>query len=236
MVKVLIGVTSHHEVFYGDGAKTGLFALEALHPFQTFRAKQFDVEFVSETGTVGYDEHSLSKDFLNGKDLDIYNDKQSEFNIAMSKIRKASDIDPSEYSIIFFAGGHGTVYDFPQAKGLHHIAEEIWKNKGVVSAVCHGPAIFDGMKDPHNPGKLLVEGKTITGFTDEGEKAMGLEETLKEKNLGSIEALSKKLGAKFSSPSGPWDDYSISDGKLVTGVNPASATSTATKAIQALSS
>lgn len=235
MVKVLIAVTSYNEIFYNDGAKTGLFVSEALHPFLVFREKNYDVDFVSETGTVGYDEHSLSVDFLNGNDATIFNDKNSEFNISISKIKKASDVNPDDYQIVYFAGGHGTVYDFPQAAGLHKVTQQIWKSNGVVAAVCHGPAIFDGLKDPENPNKLLVDGKTITGFTNSGEEIMGVVETLEKKNLGSIENLSTKLGAKFSPPSAAFDDHSIVDGRLVTGANPASATSTAVKAIDALS-
>ena len=236
MVKALIAVTSYNEVFYDDGAKTGLFVSEALHPFLVFKEHNYDVEFVSETGTVGYDEHSLSPDFLNGKDAEIFNDKNSDFNASISKIKKASDINGDDFEIIYFAGGHGTVYDFPQATGLHKITQQIWKSNGVVAAVCHGPAIFDGLNDPENPNKLLVEGKTITGFTNAGEEIMGVVETLKKKNLGSIENLSTRLGAKFSPPSAPFEEHSIAEGKLVTGANPASASSTAVKAIKALSS
>ncbi|CUM53529.1 unnamed protein product [Debaryomyces tyrocola] len=236
MVKALIAVTSYNDVFYDDGAKTGLFVSEALHPFLVFKEHNYDVEFVSETGTVGYDEHSLSPDFLNGKDAEVFNDKNSDFNISISKIKKASDINGDDYKIVYFAGGHGTVYDFPQATGLHKIAQQIWKSNGVVAAVCHGPAIFDGLNDPENPNKLLVEGKTITGFTNAGEEIMGVVETLKKKNLGSIENLSTRLGAKFSPPSAPFEEHSIAQGRLVTGANPASASSTAVKAIKALSS
>lgn len=232
MVKTLIAVTSYNEVFYDDGAKTGLFVSEALHPFSVFKENNFDVDFVSETGTVGYDEHSLSPDFLNGNDAAVFNDKNSDFNVSISNIKKSSDVNADDYQIIYFAGGHGTVYDFPQATGLHNIAQQIWKSNNVVAAVCHGPAIFDGLNDPENPSKLLVEGKTITGFTNVGEEIMSVVETLKKKNLGSIENLSTRLGAKFSPPSGPFDEHSIAEGKLVTGANPASASSTAVKAIR----
>lgn len=236
MVKALIAVTSYNEVFYDDGAKTGLFFSEALHPFLVFKEHNYDVEFVSETGIVGYDEHSLIPDFLNGKEAEVFNDKNSDYSVSISKIKKASDVNGDDYKIIYFAGGHGTVYDFPQATGLHKIAQQIWKANGVVAAVCHGPAIFDGLNDPENPNKLLVEGKTITGFTNAGEEIMGVVETLKKKNLGSIENLSTRLGAKFSPPPAPFEEHSIAEGRLVTGANPASASSTAIKAINALSS
>ena len=63
---------------------------------------------------------------------------------------------------------------------------------------------------------------------------MGLVSILKVKGLATVEDIAKKYGAKYLAPIGPWDDYSITDGKLVTGVNPASAHSTAVRSIKAL--
>ena len=233
MPKVVIAVTSYNKQFYQDGKKTGLFAVEAIHPFETFKAHGYDVEFVSETGTFGYDEHSLGEDALNGDDLAIYTNKNSDYSIGLKNIKKPSEINADEYDIFFASAGHGTLFDYPHADGLHKIAQTIWKNGGVVSAVCHGPAIFDNLIDP-NTGKPLIEGKTITGFTDAGETVLQVDSLMKDLGLESIEDIAKKLGAHYSAPSGPWDDYSIADGKLVTGVNPQSAASTAKKAIQAL--
>lgn len=233
MSKALLAITSHNDTFYDDGAKTGLFITEALHPFEYLRSQGIDVDFVSETGTFGYDEHSLSPDFLQGDDLAVYNNANSEFNIAIKNIKKASDVDPTEYNIFYAAGGHGTLMDFPYAKGLHSIAQRIWANNGVVSAVCHGPLIFDNLNDPAT-GEPLIKGKKVTGFTDEGEVLMGLDAKLKRDKLETVREVVVKLGGDYSAPPDPWADYSIADGKLVTGANPASARSTAVKAVAAL--
>lgn len=233
MSKVLLAITSYNDVFYEDGAKTGVFATEAIHPFEVFKAKDFDVQFVSETGEFGWDEHSLSDDFLKGDDRDILNNPKSEFNISLKQIKKASDINPAEYSIFFAAGGHGTCFDFPEAKNLVKAAEAIYAQGGVVAAVCHGPLIFNSMKDPKT-GKPLVENKTITGFTDAGEKDMNLESIITSRGLLTIESMAKNLGANYKSPAGNWDDFSYTDGRVVTGVNPASAFSTAKNALLAL--
>lgn len=233
MSKVLLAITSYNQPFYEDGAKTGLFASEAIHPFEAFKAKGFDVDFVSETGEFGYDEHSLAENFLDGDIKDIYENKKSEYNINLKQLKKASDINPAEYGIFFAAGGHGTCFDFPEAKGLVKAAESIYAQGGVVSAVCHGPLIFNSMKDPKT-GKPLIENKTVTGFTDEGEKEMKLETIIASQKLLTVESMSKDLGANYKGPQGNWDDFSLSDGRIVTGVNPFSAISTAQKAILAL--
>lgn len=233
MSKALLAITSYNGTFYDDGAKTGLFITEAIHPFEYFRSQAIDVDIVSETGTFGYDEHSLSPDFLQGDDLAVYNNAHSEFNIAIKNIKKASDIDPTEYNIFYAAGGHGTLMDFPHANELHSIAQRIWANNGVVSAVCHGPLIFDNLNDPAT-GEPLIKGKKVTGFTDEGEVLMGLDAKLKRDKLETVREVVEKLGGDYSPPPDPWGDYSIADGKLVSGANPASARSTAVKAVAAL--
>lgn len=234
MVKALIAVTSYNDVFYEDGAKTGLFLTEALHPFEVFRAQGYDVDFVSENGTFGYDEHSLSPDFLDGDDKNIHLNAHSEFNIGLKNIKKPSQVDASEYSIFFASAGHGTLFDYPKASGLQELAQKIYAKGGVVAAVCHGPAIFANLIDTSS-GRPIVEGKTVTGFTDKGEEQMQVDKIMKSKNLESVEELYKRLGAKYSAPNGPWDDHSVVDGRVVTGVNPQSANSTAKKAVQVLS-
>ncbi|KTA98785.1 Glutathione-independent glyoxalase HSP31 [Nakaseomyces glabratus] len=231
--KVLLALTSYNGDFYEDGAKTGVFVVEAMHPFNLFTEKGFEVDFVSETGKYGWDEHSLIPDFLSGKGKEDFDNENSSFHKALKNVKAAKDVKASDYDIFFASAGHGTLFDYPKAKELQGLAEDIYANGGVVAAVCHGPAIFDGLKDKKT-GKPLIEGKAITGFTDIGEVVLNVDKIMKDKGLLSVEDIAKKYGAKYLAPIGPWDDFSITDGKLVTGVNPASAHSTAQRAIDAL--
>lgn len=229
----LIAVTSFNDAFYADGSKTGLFIVEALHPFNVYKAKGYNVTFVSETGSYGFDAHSFGEDFLNGQDKIDFENENSDFQKGLKSMKKAADIDPKDYQIFFASAGHGTLFDYPKAKNLQRIASEIYANGGIVAAVCHGPAIFDGLMDKAT-GKPLIEGKSITGFTDVGEVILQVDGIMKDHKLNSVETVAKKYGAKYLAPIGPWDDFSITDGRVVTGVNPASAGSTATRTIIAL--
>ncbi|ODV78440.1 class I glutamine amidotransferase-like protein [Suhomyces tanzawaensis NRRL Y-17324] len=232
MVKALIAVTSFFDKFYPDGTKTGLFAAEAIEPFEIFRAEGYEVDFVSETGTFGYDENSVSNpDFLNGEIAEIFHDKESAFNKAMSNIKKAADVKADEYDIFYAAGGHGTLEDFPTASGLQSIALAIWAKEGVVAALCHGVAILANLLDSKT-GKPLAQGKSMTGFTDEGERLTGVDKLMEARNLQSIEDWATKLGANYVAPPTPFEDFVVNDGKFVTGVNPASAKSTAIRAVE----
>ncbi|CAI4056784.1 hypothetical protein N7582_000703 [Saccharomyces uvarum] len=231
--RVLLSLTSYNGPFYQDGANTGAFVVEVLRPFDTFKKHGFEVDFVSETGKFGWDEHYLPKHFLGGQDKMDFETKNSAFNKALARIKIPKEVNANDYQVFFASAGHGALFDYPKAKDLQDIASEIYANGGVIAAICYGPALFDGLKDKVT-GKPLIEGKSITGFTFVGEVALGVDDVLKAKNLATVEDIARKCGAKYLAPIGPWDDYSITDGRLVTGVNPVSAHSTAIRAINAL--
>lgn len=234
MVNVLIAITSYNEAFYPDGAKTGLFLTEALHPFEAFRAVGYEVVFASETGEWGFDEHSIVEPFLTGDDWTVYNDKHSEFMQSLKNVKKASELNSKDFDIFFAAGGHGTVFDYPKAKNLQNLAADIYANGGLVSAVCHGPAIFDGLLDK-STGKPLIQGKRVTGFTDEGETALGLDSVMAAKGVKTIKAVADEYDATYVAPAGPWDDFTVNDQRVITGVNPQSAASVGTLVIKTFS-
>src|SRR5215467_1967915 len=230
--KALIGISSYHGVIYPDGTKTGLFFTEALHPFEVLTQAGFEVDLATETGTYGLDDLSLTERFLAGDDKAVFKNPKHPFNVKLnSQLRKASDLKKEEYGLFFASAGHAALYDYPSARGLQTVAANIWDRGGVVSAVCHGPVILPGVIDSKT-GKSIIEGKTVTGFSLEGEMIFRILDKLKaDKVLTVIEAVSR-VGADYSSPMGPFDDYSITAGRVTTGTNPASARSAAERAVK----
>jgi putative intracellular protease/amidase len=101
-----------------------------------------------------------------------------------------------------------------------------------VSAVCHGPAILAGIKDSKT-GESILTGRKVTGFTDEGEKAVGALEAIEKWKKDTIQTSADKYGATYVSPSGPWEAFTQTDRRLVTGVNPQSAAKTAEETLKA---
>ena len=231
--KALIAITSYNGVIYPDGTKTGLFFTEALHPFQVLTQAGFEVDLATETGTYGLDDLSLESQFLAGDDKSVFDDPKHPFNVKLnSQLKKASDLKKNEYGLFFASAGHAALYDYPTARGLQGIAADVWDRGGIVSAVCHGPVILPGVIDSKT-GRSIIEGKTVTGFTIEGEIVLKVWDKLNaDRVLPVVEAVNK-AGADYSSPMHPFDDYSITVGRLVTGANPASAHSTAERALKA---
>lgn len=232
MTKVLIVLSSYNEPFYPDGAKTGVFATEALHPYQVFVEKGAEVDFVSEKGTFGWDEHSLAPDFLSDKEKEILDDSSSGFGRAVKQVKKASEVNSKNYDIIFAAGGHGAAYDLGRGPEVHRLATEIHAHGGVVAAVCHGPVIFDELK--RLDGESLIKGRKLTGFTDEGEVIMKVDKIMEEKGMKTVKQVAEENGGIYVQPKDPWGSFVVVDAKIVTGANPASASETATKSVVAL--
>jgi len=230
--RALIAISSFHGAIYPSGGKTGLFFTEASHPFEVLTQAGFEVDLATETGTFGFDDVSLTPPFLAGSDKAVFDNLNHPFMVKLkSQLKKASDVKKEEYGLFFASAGHAALYDYPSATGLQSVAADVWARGGVVSAVCHGPVILPGVIDTKT-GKSIIQGKTVTGFSVEGEMIFRILDKLKaDKVLTVIEAVSR-VGADYSSPMGPFDDYSITAGRVTTGTNPASARSAAERAVK----
>jgi len=137
-----------------------------------------------------------------------------------------------EYGIFFASAGHASLIDYPDAKGLQEIAASMYSKGDIISAVCHGGAIFPGIIDK-STGKSIIFGKEVTGFTTQGEIEEGILDTIKSWDRPTIEAAAGSAGAKYIPPPTPWAAFAHTDGRIVTGANPASAQVTAEAAVQA---
>ncbi len=133
-----------------------------------------------------------------------------------TQLKKASDVRKQDYNVFFASAGHAALYDYPKARGLQAIAEDVWSRGGVVSAVCHGPVILAGVNDSKT-SRSIIDGRSVTGFTVEGEVIMEVLEKLKSDGVKVVADVVERAGAYYSSPMHPFDDYSITVGRLITG-------------------
>ncbi len=208
--RVLFVLTSHAQL--GDtGKKTGAYLPEVAHPFDAFRKAGFAVDFVTPKGGMPPLDGVDAKDPLQKAFLD---DKAVQDRVAASA--KPTDIDPADYSAIFYAGGHGTMWDFPDNADLARIAGAIYDAGGIVGAVCHGPAGLVNIK--RSNGEYLVAGKKVAAFTNDEERAVKLEGVVPFLLADTLES----RGAKHQ-PAPNWKPNVVVSDRLVTGQNPASA-------------
>jgi putative intracellular protease/amidase len=196
--RALIAITSASATLFQGKETTGLFISEALHPYKVLTAAGFEVDLASETGKYTPDWLSQQPDFLNGGDLDIWNDTKSDFRTKLDNMPKASELDGSKYGVFYASAGHAALIDYPKAAALQKIAEDVWANGGIVASVCHGPAIFANMVD-RATNKPIIKGKRLTGFTTEAEHTMSIYDELISWDSEMVETLAARLGATCES-------------------------------------
>lgn len=210
MKKILFVVTSHDKLG-NTGRQTGFYLPEVTHPHKVLTDHGFEVDFVSPKG---------GKAPMDGVELNDSTNKAFLSNKGyVAKVENTltpDQVNPADYSAIFYAGGHGTMWDFPDNEAIAKIASAVYNNGGVVAAVCHGPAGLVNIKLPN--GKYLVAGKTVSSFTNEEEKAVGLSNVVPF----LLESKLIERGARHTK-SPLWQSHVEVSERLVTGQNPASA-------------
>jgi len=201
--------------------RVGVFLPEVAHPYAEFDRARYRIDFASLTGESPFlDALNLAGDpdnlsFLVGKGW-----------AGMHDAGKLSDFDVSTYDAIFVPGGLAPMADMPEHPLLKQVVKETYERGAVIGAVCHGPVSLLNVKLSN--GSYIVDGKNISSFTNDEEENYAKADVPFE-----LETALRKQGAIFHKVE-PWAAFSIADGKIVTGQNPASAKGVAEKMISIL--
>ena len=214
MKKILCVVTSNN-VKGATGIPTGFWLSELTHPLEKFTAAGIAFELASIKG---------GKPPIDGASLD-FNDAinkkcwgDADFQAKLAVTIKLDDVNPADFDAIFFAGGHGVMWDFADSAAIDKVTREIYEHGGIVAAVCHGPAALVNVK--LSDGKYLVDGKNLTSFTNGEESAVQATDIVPF----LLETELKNHGAIHHAAAN-WSNHVVEDGRLITGQNPASAAS-----------
>jgi putative intracellular protease/amidase len=209
--KVLFVLTSHDR----KGNKpSGFFLSEATHPHRVLVNAGYEVDFVSpKGGKAPLDPDSF--DLEDGTNAQFWNDPK--LRSAVEHTLKPTDVKADDYAGIFFAGGHGAMWDLPDNADLAAMTASIYEHGGIVGAVCHGPAALVNVKRPD--GEYLVKDMFVAAFTDDEEREVGLE---LEVPFMLADRLVERGAHHDAGPN--WQIKVCVSGRLVTGQNPASAT------------
>lgn len=225
--KILV-VMTNHSAYPSRSDKTGLWLTELTHFYDVALAAGYDMDFVSPLGgQVPLDVRSLKS---------IYLDKSARQHLAdpafMQKLKTTlapNTINPTQYKAIYYTGGHGTMWDFPNNKALQNISEQIYRQGGIVSAVCHGVGGLLPLQNEN--GKPLISGRTVTGFANIEETFSGI----KSQVPFSLQNGLIERGANYKEASVPFTSYVVSDDRIITGQNPQSSKEIAEAVVKRLS-
>src|SRR5579859_1101792 len=211
-MKILMVLTSHNKL--GDtGRKTGFWLEEFAAPYFTFLDAGAAVTVASPKG--GQPPLDPVSDTPEGQTELTRRFKQDPAAQAvLANTVRLSDVKASDYDAVFYPGGHGPMWDLAEDPRSIALIEELYSSGKPVAGVCHAPGVLHRVQFQGQP---IVKGKRVTGFTNGEEEAVHLTKVVPF----LVEDELKRLGGLFEKVAN-WVPFVVTDGRLVTGQNPAS--------------
>ena len=224
-MKVLMVLTSHDRL--GDtGRKTGFWLEELAAPYYVFKEARAQITLASpKGGRPPLDPKSQDPNFQT--DITRRFEKDTDAEGQLDKTLRLESVKHEDYDTVFYPGGHGPMWDLAEDSNSIKLIEAFLAAGKPVTAVCHAPGVLRHVRTP--AGKPLVDGKQVSGFTNDEEADVGLTKVVpflvEDELLG--------LGATYSKVKN-WGVHVVTDGLLITGQKPVSSGPTAKVLINAL--
>jgi putative intracellular protease/amidase len=222
---ILMVLTSHAELGQTD-QKTGFWVEEFAAPYYVFADAGAIITLASpKGGQPPIDPKSEAPDAQTAATKRFYKDAELREKLSLTMPLNLADAD--DYDAVFYPGGHGPLWDLSKDPDSIALIETFSKQQKPMAFVCHAPAALVNVKGAD--AQPLVNGKTVTGFSNTEEAAVHLTEIvpfLLEDELA-------RLGGKYSKGA-DWSPYVLQDGQLITGQNPASSAPAAELLLKAI--
>jgi putative intracellular protease/amidase len=213
VMNILMVLTSHDQL--GDtGRKTGFWLEEFAAPYYRFKDAGAEIVIASpKGGQPPLDPKSNELNFQTDLTRRFESDPVAQAQLA-STVRLDS-VRQEDFDTVFYPGGHGPMWDLAENQDSIKLLESFVAAGKVFAVVCHSTGALRHVRRPD--GKMLVEGKSVTGFTNGEEAEVGLTTVVPF----LVEDEMMNLGASFSKVRN-WGVHVVTDGLLITGQNPAS--------------
>jgi len=212
-MKILMVLTSHDRL--GDtGKKTGFWLEEFAAPYYVFKDAGAEVTLASpKGGQPPLDPKSDAPDAQTEATRRFKADPVAQ--AALASTRTLSSVSGDGFDAVFYPGGHGPLWDLAEDANSVALIESMMAAGKTVSAVCHAPGVLRRVRT--KDGSPLVKGRQVTGFANTEEEAAQLTQVVPF----LVEDMLVDSGGRYSK--GPdWRPHVVTDGKLITGQNPAS--------------
>ncbi|HVE09886.1 MAG TPA: type 1 glutamine amidotransferase domain-containing protein [Paraburkholderia sp.] len=211
-MKILMVVTSHDKL--GDtGKKTGFWLEEFAAPYFTFLDAGAQVTVASPKG--GQPPLDPKSDTPEGQTALTKRFKADPAAQAvLASTVKLEGMKADDFDAVFYPGGHGPMWDLAEDKHSIALIEAFYNSGKPVATVCHAPGVLHHVMID---GQSIVKGKRVAGFTNSEEEAVGLTHVVPF----LVEDELKRLGGLYEKVA-DWQSFAVTDGRLVTGQNPAS--------------
>lgn len=212
-MNILMVLTSHAEL--GDtGKQTGFWLEEFAAPYYALKDAGATITLVSpQGGQPPLDPKSDAPDAQTDATRRFKSDADAQAVLASTG--KLAEVKAEDFDAVFYPGGHGPLWDLAEDKASIALIEAMAAAGKPLALVCHAPGVLRHVKGAD--GQPLVKGRRVTGFANTEEDAVGLSEVVPF----LVEDMLKQHGGQYARGA-DWASYVLTDGKLVTGQNPAS--------------
>jgi len=222
-MKILMVLTSHDQLG-NTGHKTGFWLEEFAAPYYVFKDAGAEITLASpKGGQPPLDPKSDEPGAQTAATARFKADSVSQ--AALAGTLKLADIRAADYDAVFYPGGHGPLWDLAEDPDSIALIESMYAQGKPVAAVCHAPGVLRSAKAAD--GSPLVAGKSVTGFSNTEEAAVGLTDIVPF----LVEEELKSKGGRYSRGA-DWQSHVVRDGNLVTGQNPASSEAAAKSVLE----
>ena len=213
MNKILIVLTSHDQLG-NTGKKTGFWLEEFTAPYYAFKEAGVDLVLASPAG---------GQPPLDPKSDDPASQTETTRRFradpaaqqALANTVRLDSVRAEDFDAVFYPGGHGPLWDLAESATSIALIEAVDRAGKPLGLVCHAPGALRNARTAD--GAPLVQGRTVTGFSNSEEAAVELSDVVPF----LIEDLFTRQGGLYRK--GPdWAPFVVQDGTLVTGQNPAS--------------
>ena len=228
-------VASNPAVSEQTGLPIGFWWAELAHPFWELSERGYDVDVASpEGGPLRADAWSDPRDKsgYSAEDLlslGFINSPAHMKLVEESKPLAAVAVD--DYDGILFVGGQGPMYTFVDDERVHALVASFYEAGKVTSVICHATSVL--LRTRLADGRLLVDGKTWTGFANSEERFVDDFVGRKVQPFW-IEEEARQLESTNFIVSGRFKPHAVRDGNLITGQQQYSGKAAARLMIEAL--
>lgn len=231
----ILMVASNPSVSPTTGWPIGFWWAELTHPWFEFTERGYEVTIASpDGGDLVADPWSDPRDESEYSAHDLISlgfVSSPRHSALIADTPSLGDVDASTYDAVFLVGGQAPMVTFRSDDRIKRLVADTLSGGRVVAVVCHATCVLLDAVD--ESGRLLVEGRTWTGFADS-------EERFADEFVGQriqpfwIEEEARKLSETNFVVASRFKPFALRDGNLVTGQQQYSGAAAARLVIEAL--
>lgn len=225
-VLFVISAATHWTLADGTRHPTGFWAEEFVEPHRIFSAAGWDIT-IATPGGVAPTVDRLSLGLAGGLPRKTRSQAGylADHGELLDRPRALTDIDPGEYDVVFYPGGHGPMEDLAEDPVSGQLLTATLRSGTPLALLCHAPAATCAARNPD--GSWPFAGFRMTGLSNREESVNRFARNAR----WLLQDRLVELGARYETGKVPFTPFVTVDRNLYTGQNPASSAALARRLV-----